>query len=152
MSQCPGPRRLPPDTSPRYPRCSTAIVRFSDGTARRDVSALVATCRVSSHRRLALPAGGMVIYTLSYTSTPEEQISLSVSIVCASHQDTQNQVVETSCWFESGQGHQRFQYVRRIRLKARQELGDAIGNVPLVSVQTVVIAGRTEKHRHLHAL
>jgi hypothetical protein len=46
------------------------------------------------------------IYTVSYTYTSSVRNSLVLSKTCLLDRVTQNQVVATSCWFESGQGHQ----------------------------------------------
>jgi hypothetical protein len=45
------------------------------------------------------------IYTLSYTYTSSARNSAVLSKTCLFNRATQNQVVATSCWFESGQGH-----------------------------------------------
>jgi hypothetical protein len=47
-----------------------------------------------------------IFYTVSYTYAFFSVNSLAISGVCVLQNATRNQVVETSCWFESGQGHQ----------------------------------------------
>jgi hypothetical protein len=47
------------------------------------------------------------IYTLSYTYTSSARNSAVLSKTCLLDHATQNQVVATSCWFESGQGHHK---------------------------------------------
>jgi hypothetical protein len=45
-------------------------------------------------------------YTVSYTCTLTGDNYIDFTMTYARHYLTQNQVVATSCWFESGQGHQ----------------------------------------------
>jgi hypothetical protein len=58
------------------------------------------------HARIRLALDSTIFYTLSYTYTLENGNSLVPLRAYRSCYLTQNQVVETSCWFESGQGHQ----------------------------------------------
>jgi hypothetical protein len=62
----------------------------------------------ASCARLLVAVDSKEIYTLSYTYTSSVRNSLVLPNTCLLHRATQNQVVETSCWFESGQGHQEF--------------------------------------------
>jgi hypothetical protein len=60
----------------------------------------------ASCARLLEAVDSKEIYTLSYTYTSSARNSPVLSKTCLLDRATQNQVVETSCWFESGQGHQ----------------------------------------------
>jgi len=61
-------------------------------------------------------------YTFSYTYTGE---TLKITVItdrCDIHNLTQNQVVETSCWFESGQGTSSFAIFESVAQANRNRL------------------------------